>query len=241
MKHSQISKFYDDLIENIPNYPITSTFYNDRWCMVQSESHTGFAMMCPSHMKLDLDFIHQKKTLKELSKEISSFNFFHASFAMAAINCFYNQDKKKSNIDLVDYLSQNYQNKQIVSIGAFAFLKKTLIESLQVIEKNPKNNEYPDTASEYLIKNCDLILITGATIINKSFERLISLAKNKEIFLIGPSVPFYNQLFSSNIKLFGYTIDDSKKFKQLMQQNLGKKLLSSDAVKRLDSISLIKC
>ncbi|MCJ8344437.1 DUF364 domain-containing protein [bacterium] len=247
MPIAQISTFYQNLVDQIPHQKIELISYSDKWCFVKTKSSAGFAMMCPSHLPVDLEFLNKKSTLQELAQEISSFHFSHASFAMAAINCFFNQSQKlkeskvqvPSCIDLLDHILKHYSRKKIVSIGSFAFLKQANLEKLQIIEKNPKNNEYPDTAAEYLIQDADLILLTGATLINKSFERLLSLAQNKEVFLIGPSIPFYQELFPKNISLFGYSIVDAQSCLEQIEAGLGKKLLSSSSVHRLDKIQTL--
>lgn len=244
MTTSQVSNFYQKLIKDIPDEVVLDIQYSDKWCFVETNISGGFAMRCPSHQAINLDSLQSKKTLKELASEISSFNFGHASVAMAAINCHFNSKKIlkinyphinfPSSTDLSELLIQKYQHKSIVSIGSFAFLKRLKLTNLSIIEKSPKSNEYPDTASEYLIDNADLVLITGATLINKSFERLTQLSQKKEVFLIGPSVPFIPDFYSSNISLFGYCILQNKEFINSFQQGLGKKLLSSNSIARLD-------
>ncbi|MCO4781222.1 MAG: hypothetical protein KC646_02785 [Candidatus Cloacimonetes bacterium] len=246
MESQQLSSFYQKLIQNISDDPITNIEYSDKWCIVQTKESSGFAMMCPSHHPTDLQYLNKKQSLKELASEISSFNFGHASIAMAAVNCHYNSDKQlksidpsldiPSSIDLCDLIETNYLNKSIVSIGSFAFLRRINSPHIKVIEKNPKVNEYPDTAAEYLIKEADLVLMTGATLINKSFERLNQLSRDKQVFLIGPSVPFIPDLFNQNISLFGYTILQAQNCLAQIQQGLGKKLLSSTAVARLNNL-----
>lgn len=243
MDSTPISDFYQNLVQHIPNDSIYNIYYSDKWCFVQTKVSAGFAMMCPSHLPLDLEYLQEKQTLKNLAKEISSFNFGHASIAMAAINCHYNSLlqlnqnfcnlKVPSDLDLPKLIKQKYANKKIISIGSFAFLKQLNLKDMKIVEKNPKLNEYPDTASEYLINDAELILMTGATLINKSFERLSQITKNKPVFLIGPSVPFIPKFFSKNIHLFGYTISQDKEFFELLQQGLGKKILSSNSVHRL--------
>jgi uncharacterized protein (DUF4213/DUF364 family) len=247
MTSSQLSNFYQKLIENVSEEAVTNIYFSDKWCFVQTKSSAGFAMMCPSHHQTELEYLKKKQSLRELATEISSFNFGHASIAMAAINCHYNSRNQinknypdvnvPSLIDLPNLISEKYAHKKVVSIGSFAFLKRLNLKYLTIIEKNPKSNEYPDTASEYLIQDAQVVLMTGATLINKSFERLAQIAQEKQVFLIGPSVPFIPDFYSQNISLFGYTILQSQEFIQLLQQGLGKKILSSNSLSRLDYIA----
>jgi uncharacterized protein (DUF4213/DUF364 family) len=63
-----------------------------------------------------------------------------------------------------------------------------------IFERIPQPGDYPDSAAEYLIPTCDVLIITGTSVINKTAPRLLELAQGLEIYLVGPSVPLCRDL-----------------------------------------------
>ena len=64
---------------------------------------------------------------------------------------------------------------------------------LSVLEKQPKDTDLPDTASEYLLTDADWVFITASSLANKSFPRLAELAEKATSVLMGPSLPWLPQ------------------------------------------------
>ena len=58
-----------------------------------------------------------------------------------------------------------------------------------ILEREPKQGDYPDSACEYILPECDLVVITGSASINKTLPRLLELSRGAEVVLTGPSVP----------------------------------------------------
>lgn len=55
---------------------------------------------------------------------------------------------------------------------------------------------YHESEQEERLKNCDIVYITGTTLINDTFESVISYCKNaREIIMVGPSTPLYPEAF----------------------------------------------
>jgi uncharacterized protein (DUF4213/DUF364 family) len=89
-------------------------------------------------------------------------------------------------------------------IGAFPFIDRlrTVARELYVLELNQslldlKRGIIPDTAADYVIPDCDLLVITGSAIVNKSIERLLSLARQSKAYtiILGPSTIFSRVFF----------------------------------------------
>jgi uncharacterized protein (DUF4213/DUF364 family) len=64
-----------------------------------------------------------------------------------------------------------------------------IVLELDPYQQNAKEKILPDSAAEYVIPDCDLLIITGSTLINKSMERLLALARNSKAYtvILGPS------------------------------------------------------
>ena len=68
-----------------------------------------------------------------------------------------------------------------------------------VLERSPQPGDYPDSACELLLPRCDLVIITGSSLINKTLPRLLSLCPNAYTILTGPSVPLCPALLDFGI------------------------------------------
>ena len=59
---------------------------------------------------------------------------------------------------------------------------------LYIMDREEKTGAMPDSASEYYLPQCDLVIITGSAAINKTMPHLLELSRNAEVILTGPSV-----------------------------------------------------
>jgi uncharacterized protein (DUF4213/DUF364 family) len=99
-------------------------------------------------------------------------------------------------------------------IGAFPPFIKRLKETtkrLYVFERNPVlarelGIEFqPDTLNKEIIPRCDVLIITGVTIVNHTLEPILGLAKKaREIAVIGPTASLYPEpLFKRGVTTMG--------------------------------------
>ena len=137
--------------------------------------------------------------------------------------------------DLIQYLNHAQQiNKKIISVGHFPFLDK-LSQKVTILEMNPSQlNEYPASAAEYLISQYNIVLLTGSTIINKTFEPLLRLIQQAEVWLLGPSTAFVPQLKNYNISyLGGLMVTNQSLIKNIVRSGARRELIRSDGVTKI--------
>ena len=65
-----------------------------------------------------------------------------------------------------------------------------------ILERDPKPGDYPDSACEYLLPACELVVVTGSAAINKTLPRILELSRGAEVALTGPSVSLCPALFA---------------------------------------------
>ena len=226
MKEYNYFKIYDELIDGIPEGILIKDYsIGKRWSYVETKDNIGLAM----NMSIDsIDYSYsgtlKGRVLKEVAKLSKSWNFVESSVGLAAINAYYNKmenlSKNKGNLkddDAFVTYKDKVRNKKVSVIGHFPFLEKQLkdICDLYIIEKRPSKGDYPDSACEYLLPVSDYVFITSSTIVNKTFTRLIELAKNGETIMVGPSTPLTPKLFEYNIdNLSGFIVEDKENFKK---------------------------
>ena len=212
-------EFDDAVIGGIsPTQQLNRTASGNIWTVVKTCSSLGMAMktvgntITPSFPK---DF--SGLSLADAAFAVKSWNLPEASFGMAAINAFYNA---KENLDRLNCFEpfENYctrgldfNGKIIGMIGHLRMPENTFCnaKALHIIERNPQLGDYPDTACEYILPQCDIVLITGSTLVNKTLPRLLELCKNAYTILTGPTVPLCPELLSFGIdRLAGLVVTD---------------------------------
>ena len=154
--------------------------------------------------------------ISEAGKVILSWNMEEASEAFAAVNAFYNHSgcgfisPESKTLDSID-LSGKKVGMVGYMIGHSNITAKLLApaEKLWIMDREEKNGAYPDSACEFYLPECDVVIITGSAAINKTMPRLLELSKNALIILTGPSVSCCPKLLDLGIyRLNGRIITD---------------------------------
>ena len=81
-------------------------------------------------------------------------------------------------------------NAHVVVIGHFPHVDRLAeYAELTVLERNCRDDiDMPDPACEYVLPQADFALITGVTLENKTAPRLLELAKDAYVTMVGPSL-----------------------------------------------------
>lgn len=155
--------------------------------------------------------------LNQTGQAMLSWNMEEASEAFAAVNAFYNHDgcgNIKTDAKTLDGVE--IRDRTVGMVGMmighsnmtqedFASAKK-----LYIMDREEKAGALPDSASEFYLPLCDLVIITGSAAINKTMPRLLELSRNAEVILIGPTVTCCPELQELGIsRLSGRVITES--------------------------------
>ena len=156
-------------------------------------------------------------SVKAAAEAVTSWNMQEASEAMAVINAVYNtpqrMEKLNAGIPYTRRCTSGYEtrDKKIALVGHLRF-DETVIsgeKELYILERDPKSGDYPDSACEYILPDCDMVIVTGSAAINKTMPRLLELSKNAVTIVVGPSVPMCPGLMSLGIdRLSGLCVTD---------------------------------
>ncbi|HKM40977.1 MAG TPA: DUF364 domain-containing protein [Methanocorpusculum sp.] len=224
-------ELYDALIEQIPD-DITAAGIIVGNEITYVESSTGGVGIAPYRQYIErAPMITGNKTgmsLKELAGCVKSWNFAEASVGNAAINAWYNHPDtaKQAGIEVTDRRriqerlndpfinSQNMvRGKNVCVVGHFPFIEELFapICNLHIIEWVPTEGDYPYTACEYILPECDYAYLTSAGLGDKSLPRLLELSENaKKVTLVGPGTPLAARLFDFDVDdLSGLVITDN--------------------------------
>lgn len=210
---------YDLLIDGIhTDAVIRSTLMGECWTAVETAGHFGMAMTTPvdtAPRMLDRDYCGI--SLKELATAAKSWNLSEAGFGMAAVNAFYNTPAKLEQLGAYEPFD-NYctdgvdlKNKRIGVIGHLNMPSSVYDQAKKVLilERNPRPGDYPDSACDFLFPQCDVVIMTASTLVNKTLPHLLDLCKNAYTILAGPSCPMCPNLLELGIdRIAGLVITD---------------------------------
>ena len=203
-------KMYDELIAGIPDGLIVDEYLPaNHFCLLQSGDLCGLAHATRGHSRPAAfpDGV-AGRPLKEVAQLAKSWNLEDATMGMAAINAWYNSKENLSSygieINSGEDISmkerkekhplaghpEKLRGKKVALIGHFRNVEEKLdgFADMYILERNPSEGDYPDSACEYLLPEMDFIYATGMTLINKTAKRLLQLKNEVAYFtFMGPT------------------------------------------------------
>ncbi len=217
---------YDDLIGEIsPEVTVTHGSAGLRWCQVTtSDGGHGMAYTIPEQSR-PTSHAHptfQGARLRDVAELAKSWNFAEAGIGMAAINAWYaHKDRVAANgvlrattsswQELFEPYAHDVEGKVVAVVGHFPFApaSRGRAADLRVLERHTQPGDYPDTACEYLLADCDYVFISGSAFVNKTMPRLLTLASHATTVVVGPSTPLSPTLGAYGVDaICGYVATD---------------------------------
>lgn len=215
---------YEGIIDAVPRgLWVTETCRGERWSMAFNEKNAAVAMFTPGSSIPPL-FPQGLNDLEvhQAAEGIKSWNFAEASLALAAVNSALNTEERVRALHAEDSMDRYYtqgldfKGKTVGLIGHMNGPPEMRREAKEVyiIEKSPQEGDYPDSACDWLLPRCDIVIITGSTLINKTLPHLLDLCRGAYTILTGPSVPLCPALLEQGIdRIAGMVVTDSEGMK----------------------------
>ena len=209
--------------------PVSSLALGEYWAMAESDGGLGLAMATPGD---SIPPLHPGGLcglpLSEAAKAAASWNLTEASFGLAAANAFYNTPARLAALDAYEPF-ENYSTVGIdlrgMTVGIIGHMNgpkglRELAKEVYVIERAPKPGDYPDAACGWILPRCDLVLITGSSLINKTLPHLLELSRNAVTIVTGPSVPMCPALLDFGIdRLAGLVVTERAEMAAHVREN----------------------
>lgn len=224
-------ELYDLLIQGMDaSGQVTDTLAGECWTAVQTPEHFGMAMTTPGDTAPRLlPEGYVGLPLSQLAQAAKSWNLREAGFGMAAINAYYNTPRNLERLNAYEPF-ENYctdgldlRGKRIGVVGHLN-MPATLREqaaSVDILEKNPRPGDYPDSACDWLLPQCDIVILTASTLVNKTLPHLLELSRNATTILAGPSCPMCPALLDMGIdRLAGLVITDRAGMADKIRRNI---------------------
>ena len=222
---------YDVLIHGIDtDAVVVNTLMGDCWTAVETADRFGMAMTTPvDTAPRMLAGTCTGTPLKELAEASKSWNLTEAGFGMAAINAFYNTPQRLAALDAYEPFDNyctdglNLHGKHIGVVGHLNMPQSVYEQaaSVRILERNPRPGDYPDSACDFLLPQCDVVIMTASTLVNKTLPHLLDLCQNAYTILAGPSCPMCPELLNFGIdRIAGLVITDVEGMKEKIRKEI---------------------
>ena len=178
--------------------------------------HCGLAATLPKDaMRQEPPLVREpgallQKTPSELVQMALSERILEAAIGMATINSLLDVATEDClELNARDLIGERGEGKRIAIVGHFPFIPslRKVSKELWVIEKNPKQGDFPESEAGNLIPRADVVAITGTAFTNHTLENLLSLCAPKAyVILLGDTTPLAPLLFDYGIHAVSGTI-----------------------------------
>lgn len=238
---------YDELIAGVPeDVQVIDCCLGLGWSYVEAESGLGVSYTCRGGAKQRTE----KRDLRDLSlRELASLSrswcFEEATLGVAALNAWYGQKPlldelgavydepvelpdgsihKMDAFELMRPQIERTPGAKVVVVGHFPHVDRIAeYAQLTVLERNCRSDlDVPDPACEFVLPDADYAFITGVTLENKTAPRLLSLAKDAYVTMVGPSVVMAPALLRAGVnRMAGSAVLDAERAKRAVASGGG--------------------
>jgi len=167
-----------------------------------------------------------RMTTDKIAEMMPSPKIIEAAIGLAAVNASLDHEKIKDRLvstNAVNVLLEKGQGKNVSIIGHFPFIaglvKKKSCRNLWVFELHPKGDDLSSDRLPEFLPQSDVVLISGTTLINHTFDDITAMCKNSYNILLGPSTPLTPLLFDYGINaVCGVIVTEKEKAKLTFAQ-----------------------
>ena len=195
-------KLYDMLIGSVHETArVSRILFGKSWVRAELEDgRLGMAAVHPGPIPQAEEY--EGRTARDVIPGIKSWNWNSAAASLAVLNACVNRAERfpvKGEPDAFLRYRDRCAGKKVAVIGHFAYLENRLKDlcDLYVLERMPKEGDWPDPACEYLLPGMDVVYITGSALANKTLPRLLELSRNAFTVISGPSTPMSRVLLEN--------------------------------------------
>lgn len=246
MKHVTMSRYqeiYPLLLDNLDTTSvIEEAILGLTWTYCRSEG-AGLAMG-PEQADRTLPWSGslRGRSLIEVAQWIGSWHPIEAAVAMAAINSSINHHNPlqaqatpiaahgvPANLSVFEHFLPQLKGKKVAVVGRYPGLDRYReCCDMTVLERHPQHGDLPDQACEYVLPEAEWVFMTASTITNKTFPRLAELAKDSQLVLMGPTVPWLSELVEFGVDyLAGVVVRDEERLKQTVTEGGGTRIFET--------------
>ena len=208
---------------------IEKTISGERWALAETASSSGIAMFTAGSTIGRLYSTLEGLSLEEAAQAVKSWNLEEASLGLAAANAFYNTAERIEAygvgvpMDVFYTDGIDLRGKTVALIGHMHGPKglREQAKAVYILERAPQEGDYPDSACDWILPQCDLVIITGSSLINKTLPHLLELSQDALTILTGPSVPLCPELLDFGLdRIAGMAVADRGAMRERVEKGL---------------------
>jgi uncharacterized protein (DUF4213/DUF364 family) len=143
------------------------------------------------------------RSAEALARMAYSESILEAAVGMAAVNSLLEVDETACReMNAAELILERGAGKNVAVIGHFPFLPRIRerVQNLWVIEKNPREGDYPEQEAARFLPQAHVVAITGTALTNHTLPGLLGLcAPSAFVLLLGDTVPLSPVLFDYGI------------------------------------------
>ena len=213
---NELFSLYDGVIDSLSgDERVSSVRFGARWALAETERAAGLGMFTAGHSIAPLFSAGLAGLpVRTAGEAIKSWNLEEASAAVAAVNAALNTPERAAALgcgsghyaDGVDFTGK--------TVGIIGHMNgpagmREAAKQVCVLERAPQEGDWPDAACDWILPDCDIVLITGSSLINKTLPHLLSLCRDAFTILTGPSVPLCPALLDCGLdRISGLIVQD---------------------------------
>jgi uncharacterized protein (DUF4213/DUF364 family) len=210
-------KVIDDLLASLPSEAVAlrdvrvGPFWTVVWtergaslASTQRDAHTphGHSMIRWAGDLMEHD-------AHELAGLLRAKSPMEAALGMAAANALLEVDEALlTDRNASEEIIRRGEGKRVVIVGHFPFIPpvRRAIGHLDVLELDPGPGEIASAAAAEVIRQADVVAITGTSLVNKTFDGLMPHCRQDAfVLMLGPTSPLSSVLFDHGVDLIAGT------------------------------------
>ncbi len=183
--------------------------------------------------------------VRELAELAHSPRPMEAAIGMATINALLPAHEELwTELNAEEVIAQHGAGKRVAIVGHFPFISRLReqVATLWVLEQQPQGDDLPAQSASVVIPKADVVAITGTTLLNHTFQELLSLCRPEALVLVlGPSTPLSPIMFDHGVHILsGAVVEDIEavlravsqgaNFRQVRRQGVRLVTMSLDSV-----------
>jgi uncharacterized protein (DUF4213/DUF364 family) len=133
-----------------------------------------------------------------------------AAIGMATVNSLLEVDEGRCiEVNAADLLFVRGEDKKVAIVGHFPFIPRLrkVAREFWVIEKNPREGDFPESEAGDLIPGADVVGITGMAFVNHTIDDLLGMCRHDScVVVLGGTAPLSPVLFDYGVDFISGTI-----------------------------------
>jgi uncharacterized protein (DUF4213/DUF364 family) len=198
-------EIYDRLTESVPaDIRVDFVAAGVNMTMADIGGAAGLAQtLAGDHRPGTMDDGLAGKPLRDVVSLLGSWNYTEASMGLAALCAWYNTAAPESGVPgSFRFLKRLTENRRVAMTCDACYLTQWVRSAAQlsIFAETPAAGSYPMLASEYLMSQQDMLLLSGDAFITKRLPRLLELsASSCETILVGFGIPMADCLLDCGV------------------------------------------